>query len=292
MKKAIILGITGQDGFYLAELLGRRNINVIGIGRSTKDYLVGDISDRKFIGDTIKREQPDYIFNFAANSTTNHSAIIENHETISTGSLNLLESVYNYSKHTRVFISGSGLQFKNSGLPISELTPFEGRDAYSVSRIHSVFTARYFRQLGVNVYVGYFFNHDSPLRSVRHVNQKIVQAVKRIANGSKEVLELGNINVRKEFSFAGDIVLAVLKLVDNDNLCEAVIGSGQDYPISDWLEECFQYFNLDWHDYVQINRNYVSEYEVLVSDPRLIMSLGWTPKVDMKELARMMIEYN
>jgi len=129
----------------------------------------------------------------------------QNHATIATGSLNVLEAVYKHSPAARVFITGSGVQFENRGVPISETDPFEASSLYGVSRIASVYAARYYRSLGVKAYVGYLFHHESPLRKPHHVSRKIVDAVRRISAGSDEIIELGDVSVRKEWTFAGDV---------------------------------------------------------------------------------------
>src|SRR5215218_1506828 len=238
--KAIIFGINGQDGFYLSELLKTLSVDVIGVSRSAnQDWLQGDVKDLPFVSNLIKAHQPDFIFHFAANSTTAHHAVFENHEIISTGTLNILEAVYRNSKQSKVFLSGSAVQFENKGVPISEETAFAPLSPYAVARIQSVYAGRYYRNLGLQVYVGYFFNHDSPLRSERHVNQRIALAVQRICKGSDEKIEVGNIHVRKEFNYAGDVVNAVWRLVSQDEVHEAVIGSGKAYSIQQWIEICF-----------------------------------------------------
>jgi GDPmannose 4,6-dehydratase len=186
---AIIFGANGQDGYYLTNLLQQQGYTVIGVLRSGKN-LATDITIYEDVAALIKNASPYYIFHFAANSTTRHGALFENHATISTGTLNILEAVKNFSPLTKVFISGSGLQFVNNDQPIKETDAFDARDAYSVSRIHTVYAARYYRLLGLKVYVGYFFNHDSPRRTERHMAKKITEAVKRIANGSHEKLEI------------------------------------------------------------------------------------------------------
>ena len=288
--KAIIFGINGQDGFYLNQIIEQEGIEVIGVSRSKGNWIKGSVADYNLVQEIIKTHQPYYVFHLAANSTTNHSALFENHETISTGTLNILESVLKFSPRTKVFISGSGLQFKNIGEPISENSDFDAHNAYSVSRIQSVYAARYYRTLGLNIYVGYFFNHDSPLRTERHLNQKIVMAVRRIANGSNEKIEIGDIDARKEFSFAKDIAKAIWILINNNQFCEAVIGSGKVYSIKDWLKICFNYYNLNWKDFVVKNPNFNAEYKALVSNPKTIMSLGWKQEVEIEELAKIMIE--
>jgi GDPmannose 4,6-dehydratase len=136
--------------------------------------------------------------------------------------------------------------------------------------------------------VGYFFNHDSPLRTERHVNQKIVAAVKRIVNGSEEAIEIGDISTRKEFNFAGDAMEAVWTLVNQPEHREAVIGSGKAYSIEDWVKIVCELAELDWKKHVVERKDFVSEYQLLVSNPRLITSVGWQPKVDIKDLAKLM----
>ena len=145
---AIIFGANGQDGFYLSGLLEQKGIKVIGVSRSG-NFLKTNIADFAEVAELIKSSAPDFVFHLAANSTTRHDAIFENHETISTGTFNILEAVRLHSPTTKVFISGSGLQFENKNLPIKESDPFEARDAYSVSRIQSVHAARYFRRLEI-----------------------------------------------------------------------------------------------------------------------------------------------
>lgn len=286
MKTAIIFGINGQDGFYLSMLLQKMEYKVIGISRTDSNT---DLTNFESIGELVKKTTPNLIIHLAANSTTRHDALFENHATISTGTFNILEAVKIYSPKTKVFISGSGLQFVNTEKPIKESDSFEARDPYSVSRIQSVYAARYYRKLGLQVYVGYFFNHDSPRRTERHMAKKITEAVKRIANGSNEKLEIGDISVIKEWTYAGDIVEGILTLVLQDNIYEANISSGIGHSIEEWLNVCFLSIDKKWKDHIILKNNYRPEYKMLVSDPSIITSLGWSPKVSFDELAKMMI---
>jgi GDPmannose 4,6-dehydratase len=286
---ALIFGINGQDGYYLKLLLQKNGITVIGVSRSPGDWIVGNVSNFNFVAELIRKYKPSYIFHLAANSSTKHDLVFENFETISTGTLNILEAGYRYSPESKIFISGSGLQFINNGLPISETDEFDPNSSYSVVRIQSVFAARYYRSLGLKVYVGYFFNHDSPLRSEKHVNQKIIQALKRIVAGSREKLELFDISIKKEFSFAGDIMEAVLLLVENDLIFEAVIGSGKAYSIEDWLDLSFGVYKIDWRSKIQLSKSAYKEYDILVSDPGTILNLGWRPKHDISDLVNIML---
>ncbi len=286
--KAIIFGANGQDGFYLNQLLEQHNFTVKGISRSG-DFLKNDIADFKEVSDLISEFQPDYIFHLAANSTTRHHVLFENHETISTGTFNILEAVKTTSPHTKVFISGSGLQFVNQDKPIKESDDFEARDPYSVSRIQSVYAARYYRRLGVKVYVGYFFNHDSPRRTDRHMARKTIELVKRVQAGSDEKMEIGDISVIKEWTYAGDVVNGIFTLVQQDNIFEANIGSGKGYSIEDWLHVSFSLIGKDWKGHVILKNDFISEYQQLVSDSSLIFSLGWKPEVSFEQLAEMML---
>src|SRR5260221_12782449 len=129
-KKILIFGINGQDGFYLKNAVESQQGAVLGVSRSNKNYIIGDVADSFFVKNIIQQNRPDYIFHLAANSTTNHDALYENHHTISTGAINILESVYRHSPNSKVFLSGSGLQFVNNDLPISETNASEARDAY------------------------------------------------------------------------------------------------------------------------------------------------------------------
>lgn len=287
---SIIFGANGQDGFYLSELLQKQAIDVVGVSRSG-DFLRTDIASYEAVAELVRKIQPGYIFHLAANSTTRHDAIFENHQTISTGTLNILEAVKNYSPHTKVFISGSGLQFVNNGMPIKETDAFEARDPYSVSRIQSVYAARYFRNVfGIKTYVGYFFNHDSPRRSERHVAKKIAAAALRISKGSNEKLEIGDSGTVKEWAFAGDVVEAVWQLVNQDKIVEANLGSGIGYSIEEWLNECFGLINKNWKDHVIVAESFKAEYNALVSDSSVMHSLGWKPATTLNDLAKMMLQ--
>ena len=286
--KAIIFGANGQDGYYLNQLLVQHNFTVKGVSKNG-DFLKTNITSYAEVSSLINEFQPDYIFHLAANSTTRHDALFENHETISTGTLNILEAVKNYSPSTKVFISGSGLQFVNQNKPIKETDAFEARDPYSVSRIQSVYAARYYRRLGIKTYVGYFFNHDSPRRTERHMAKKIAEVVKRVAKGSTEKLEIGDSSVIKEWTYAGDVVKGIFTLVQQDTVLEANIGSGKGYSIEDWIKICFSKIDKNWQDYIILKNDFIPEYQQLVSDSSLIFSLGWKPEVSFEQLADHML---
>lgn len=288
--KAIIFGINGQDGYYMHQLLSAKQIEVTGISRSEGNWIRGSVSDFEFVQSLLKTIKPDYIFNFAARSATDHEALFENHATISTGTLNILESVRRFSPGSKVFLAGSALQFRNEGFPINEQSPFDAGSPYAVARIQSVYAGRYFRErFKMKVYTGYLFNHDSPLRSENHINQKIAKSVRRISRGSKEIIQIGDPGVKKEFGFAGDTMEAIWTLVNQENVFEAVIGTGKVYSIKDWLSVCFDLIGKNWEDYTVFKKDFVPEYKILVSNPQLINSLGWHPKTEYRKLAGMMV---
>jgi GDPmannose 4,6-dehydratase len=290
LKKALIFGSSGQDGYYLNLLLKSKKITAINISRSSGDF-IGSVGDFKFVSALVKKHLPDYIFHFAADSTTRHSATLENNCSISTGAINILESVNLYSPFTKIFISGSALQFKNIRLPIDENTSFDFLSSYAISRNYAVQMARYYRQkFNINVYIGYFFNHDSPFRSENYLNEKIVAHVIKVLNGSEEKLLIGNLEAQKEFNFAGDIVEAVWILLNQNEIFEAVLGNGEPYMIKDWVNYCFSKYSLNWEDYIEKDESYKSDYELLVSNPITIKKLGWNPKVNFIQLADLMLE--
>jgi GDPmannose 4,6-dehydratase len=285
---ALIFGANGQDGPYLVEALRDKGIEAVGVSRSGP-WRRGDVAVRADVEAAVREVRPAYIFQLAASSTTRHEALFENHESISTGALNVLESARLHAPDARVFIAGSGLQFENSGAPIDETAPFEASSPYALARIQSVYAARYFRSRGLRTYVGYLFHHDSPRRGPRHVAQLVAQAARRIGAGSGEVLELADTSVVKEWTFAGDVARAMVTLVTQGEVSEAVIGSGEGRSIEAWVERCFALVGRDWRDHVRLASNGRAEYPRLVSRPALLRSLGWGPLVTFEELAGMMM---
>jgi GDPmannose 4,6-dehydratase len=287
-NSALIFGANGQDGYYLSQLLYNKGIDVIGVSR-TGNWIKGDVADKEFVNELIKTNAPEFIFHLAANSTTRYDAWEENHHTICDGTMFILDAVKKNSAYSKVFISGSGLQFVNKDRGIHESDAFEARDPYCVSRIHSVYAARYYRSLGIQAYVGYLFNHDSPYRSEKHMSQKIASAARRISEGCNERISIGDTTTKKEWGFAGDIVNGIWQLINQDTVFEAVIGTGIGYTIAEWLDECFALIGKDWHDYVLPVEDFKSEYNQLISDPSTMISLGWKPEVSFANLARLMI---
>lgn len=289
MQTALIFGASGQDGHYLAELCAKRGIKSVRCSRSVGPWLQCNVADYGPVQDLVRSHQPAYIFHLAADSTTRHDVLFENHSAISTGTLNILESARLHAPHARIFLTGSGVQFKNRGRPISEHDEFEASSPYALARIHSVYAGRYYRSLGLRVFAGYLFHHESPLRKHAHVSKTIAEAAVRIANGSNEIIEIGDVSVEKEWTFAGDTVEGIFTLINQDQVFEATIGSGKVYSIRNWLDACFGLVDRDWREHVKLQDTYVPEYRRLVCDPTTMHKLGWQPKVGFDELARMMM---
>lgn len=288
--KALIFGSNGQDGKFLIEFLNNKNVDVITFSRNNS-IIIGSVSDYNLVDSTIKYHKPDFIFHLAANSSTSHDVIFENHETISTGTINILESCRIHSPKSKIFLSGSAMQFKNKGEPIDENVQFEARSPYAISRIQSTYAGRYYRDVfGMNIYIGYFFNHDSELRSEKHINQKIAAAAKRISKGSNEKLKVGNIYVLKEFNYAEDFINAIWILINQNRVFEVVIGSGLVYSIKDWATNCFKNKGLNWEDHLIIDNNFIAEYSILISNPSLMKSLGWETKYNFNNLVDIMMK--
>jgi len=288
MPKAIIFGSNGQDGYYLRKLLEAEKVETFGVSRSIPADIIGNVADYDLVSGLIKKEKPDYIFHLAANSSTRHEVLWDSHDAIGTGTLNILESAYKFSNQSKIFLSGSGLQFENKNFPINEDAPLVSTSPYGVARNYSLHAGRYYRSLGLNVFFGFLFNHDSPKRGERHMAQKIASYCRNI-NGQNEKLLIGNIDVKKEWTYAGDVVRAMWTLVNQKDEFEVVIGSGQDYSIKQWLESCFAIIGKDWQQYVEVNPGFIPEYDTLVSNPKKLMSLGWQPLVDFYQLAEMMV---
>ncbi len=288
--KAIIFGANGQDAFFLNKLLENESIEVIKVSRKNAP-IIGDVSDYNFVHDLIKKHSPEYVFHLAASSSTNHSFLFENNQSISNGTINILEAVRVASPSSKIFLSGSAMQFKNDGLPIDEETAFDASSHYSVARIHSVYAGRYYRDyFGLKVYVGYFFNHDSELRSAKHVNKKIIDELRLMKDGMQSKIVMGDAEVKKEFNFAGDVVKAIWMLVNQEQVHEVVIGSGLAYSINDWIKIVAKLLDLDYNNIlVEINENFKSEYKILVSNPTRIKSIGWRPEVSIEDLAKRML---
>jgi GDPmannose 4,6-dehydratase len=288
--RAIVFGASGQDGHYLCGLLRERGIRPIGVARSPGTWTRGDVRNYAFVDELVRSTMPTHIFHLAADSTTHHDALFENHETIATGALTVLEAAFRRAPDARVFITGSGVQFANTGAPIRETDEFEASSAYSVARIQSVYAARYYRTLGIKAYVGYLFHHDSPCRRRRYVSKQVIEGLKRIRQGETDVLAVADPAVRREWVFAEDVARGILALVEQESTFEATVGSGEARSINEWVRACADELLLDEQEFSVVSEpEFVPPFSVLVSDPSTMRALGWEPRVGFEELAAMMV---
>lgn len=289
-RTALIFGGNGQDGIYLRRLCQEKQMRAVAVSRSSGVH-PGDVGDPDYVDAVVREIEPDYVFHLAARSTTAHAAMAENHRTISTGTWNVCSAVERHVPDARVFVTGSGLQFRNDGAPISESCAFEATSPYAVERIHSVYAARYYRSRGLRTHVGYLFHHESPHRKPGHLSMRIAMGAAKVAEGRRSGLEIGDPGVEKEWGFAGDIAQGILTLVSQDEVAEATIGTGQPHAIAAWAQLCFAHVGEDWRDHVQTDPAFEPDFARLVSDPTTMRSLGWQPTTDIAELAEAMMEH-
>jgi GDPmannose 4,6-dehydratase len=272
---------------FLANLCHKLGHEFFGVSRQCSagiDIRDGNISDPRIVAYAIIKTEPDIIINLAARSAIDYKYINEHYDTIVKGNLNVLQNAFAYNQGVKVFVTGSGLQFKNEGKPISANDPFEARDAYSAARIATVYQSRFFRTMGMKVYVGYLFHHESIFRNQNCISQRILEAA---IEGTK--IKIGDINVKKEWTFAGDVAKGILALIQQDKVFEATIGTGVAHPISEWLELCFKRFGLNWENYIEPIPNYTPDFKILVSDPTIMNSIGWSCKSDLQNLLNHMM---
>lgn len=287
--KVVIFGSNGQDGTFVESACRNRGAEVVGFSRSTNPAC--DVSRYEAVENVIREARPDYVFQLAAESRTSHDALFANHRAIADGAVNILEATYRHAPQARVLLASSGLQFVNQGQPINETAPFVAESPYAAARIYATYLARYYRErMGMRTYVAYLFHHESPSRSARHTSKMIALAAARARQGSDGYIALGDINVEKEWAFAGDIAEGMVLLATQDMVSEAVVGTGVGHTIRDWAEACYACVGLNWQDYVSTRPGFVPEYPRLVSDPGTLRALGWQPRVSMTELARIMVE--
>jgi GDPmannose 4,6-dehydratase len=285
-----ILGAAGQDGRYLAEAHRRRGDRVLCFSRRSRDDIAElDVADRTAITELIRRERPAVVYQLAAVSSTRHEALWDNQSAIVDGTLNVLEAAFAHSRETAVMVIGSALQFENRGEPIRETDPFAAASAYALARIQAAYAARYFRSKGLRAYVGYLFHHESPERCPPHVSARICRDVAAIARGQADVLEVGDPRVEKEWGYAGDVADALIRMVEQSEVFEAVVGTGEAHSIREWAERCFARAGLSPADRIRALPDFRAEYPRIVSSPETLRRLNWTPRMRFEELADQMM---
>ena len=323
MKKALITGITGQDGSYLAELLIARGYQVHGILRRSSSFnteriehiyqdpheesrtLVlhyGDLSDGTGLRRILEKCQPDEVYNLGAQSQVRVSFDQPEYtaDIVGSGTLRLLEALRDSAagsgKEIRFYQAGSSEMFGAAPAPQSERTPFHPRSPYAVAKVAAHwFAINYRESYGMYICNGILFNHESPRRGETFVTRKITRALGRIKVGLQEKLYLGNLDAKRDWGHAADYVEAMWLMLQQDKPGDYVVATGESYSVREFLDESFGLAGLDWQDHVEIDPRYFrpAEVDYLLGDSSKIKNeLGWEPKIKFKDLVREMYEHD
>jgi GDPmannose 4,6-dehydratase len=310
-KKALITGITGQDGSYLAELLLDKGYEVHGLVRRSSSFntwridhvrerLVlhyGDLVDQNSLVRALQALEPDEVYNLAAQSHVKVSFDMPEYTTDVTaiGVLRLLDAVRDLALKTRVYQAGSSEMYgKVHETPQTETTPFHPRSPYAVSKVFGHYMALNYREsYGMHVSNGILFNHESPRRGENFVTRKITMGVAAIKQGRAKELRLGNLDAKRDWGHAKDYVEAMWRILQQEKPSDYVIATGETHSVKEFCEEAFGCVGLDWKDFVKVDAKYFrpAEVDLLLGDAsKARRELGWSPKVTFKELAKLMVE--
>ena len=321
MKTALVTGITGQDGSYLAELLLAKGYTVHGIIRRTStfntsrvDHLYqdphdagtrfhlhyGDLTDGIGLIHILRKAKPDEVYNLGAQShvkvsfdQTEYTA-----NAVAVGTLRLLDAVRDLQNETgkqvRFYQAGSSEMFGAASPPQSEATPFHPRSPYAVSKVAAHWFGVNYRE-SYNMFVsnGILFNHESPRRGETFVTRKITRAVGRIQCGLQKKLYLGNLEAKRDWGFAGDYVEAMWLMLQQEEPDDFVVSTGEAFSVRQFVEASFSHIDKDWREYVEIDPSYFrpAEVDYLLGDSSKVRAaLGWKPRVGFPELVKMMVE--
>jgi len=312
-KCALIFGISGQDGAYLAGLLLKKGYRVVGSSRDAQmsqfsnltrlnirdqvDVESASLNDFRSVLQILKKVRPDEVYNLAGQSSVGLSfeQPVESFESISIGTLNLLEAIRFLEAPIKIYNAGSSECFGNTGgRPADEQTPFRPRSPYAVAKAAAFWQmANYREAYGLFACSGLLFNHESPLRPRRFVTRKIVHGACRIAGGEREKLELGNIAVERDWGWAPEYVEAMWRMLQQDSPDDYVIATGETNRLEDFIDSVFRFLGLDWRDHVQTSPALFRPTDILTvrADPaKAEGKLGWKARYRMRDVARMMVE--
>jgi GDPmannose 4,6-dehydratase len=308
---AIITGITGQDGSYLAELLLSKGYRVIGMMRRSSvitferiqhiqdqiDIIQGDLHDQSSLMDLIEQYKPDEVYNLAAQSfvPTSWNQPVLTGEVTALGVTRMLEAIRLLSPKTRYYQASSSEMFgKAHEVPQKETTPFYPRSPYGVAKVYGHWiTVNYRESYDLFTVSGILFNHESPRRGTEFVTRKITYGAVRIKLGLAKDLHLGNLESRRDWGFAGDYVEAMWRMIQNDQAEDFVVGTGETHSVREFCEKAFSHLGLDYREYVVQDARFIrpAEVDLLVADStRVRQKLGWTPKVNFDGLVEMMVD--
>jgi len=318
MKRALITGITGQDGSYLAEFLLSKGYEVHGIIRRSSSFNTdrinhlyrdpheenarlilhyGDLSDSCSLRRILTQVEPDEVYNLGAQS---HVRVSFDHpeytaDVNALGCLRLLEAIRDTKREVKFYQASSSEMFGQvAEVPQTERTPFRPRSPYACSKVFAFYqTVNYREAYGFFACNGILFNHESPRRGETFVSRKITRAATRIKLGLQDALYLGNLDAKRDWGFAGDYVEAMWLMLQQEEPGDYVIATGETHSVREFLEEAFGLLDLDWREYVRTDPRYFrpSEVDLLLGDAsKAARVLGWRPRVRFKELVRMMVE--
>ncbi|PSO51926.1 MAG: GDP-mannose 4,6-dehydratase [Cyanobacteria bacterium QH_8_48_120] len=321
-KRALITGITGQDGSYLSELLLEKGYEVHGLVRRTSTFNTdridhvyvdpheeearfflhyGDLTDGTTLRRLLEAIQPIEIYNLGAQSHVRVSFDTPEYtvDTVAMGTLRLLEAIRDYQHRTgievRFYQAGSSEMFgKVQEVPQKETTPFYPRSPYACGKVYAYWqTMNYRESYDLFACNGILFNHESPRRGETFVTRKITRAIARIVAGKQQGLYLGNLDAKRDWGYAKDYVRAMWLMLQQEQPDDYVVATGETYSVREFLEVAFKYVNLDWQDYVKFDPRYLrpAEVDLLIGDStRTQQKLGWKPSVSFEELVALMVE--
>jgi len=310
-KRALITGITGQDGSYLAELLLDKGYEIFGFVRraatpSTEriDHLLdrltlitGEMTDQTSLIDAVAQSQPDEVYNLAAQSFVADSWIAP----ISTGDVDglgvtrILEAIRRVKPEARFYQAATSEMYgKVHEVPQTEMTPFHPRSPYGVAKVYGYYiTLNYRESYGMHASNGILFNHESPRRGLEFVTRKITNQVARIKLGQASELRLGNLDAKRDWGFAGDYVEGMWRILQADQPDDYVLATGETHEVREFCEIAFSRVGLDYRDHVVVDPKFIrpAEVELLLGSPaKAKEKLGWEPKVGFSELVEMMVD--
>lgn len=313
MKTALICGVSGQDGAYLAKLLLNEGYHVFGGSRDAQmttftnltrlgirnhvQTVSISINDFRSVLQTLLRIKPDEVYNLAGQSSVGLSfeQPVETLDSISIGTLNLLEAIRFSELPIRFYNAGSSECFGDTGhVSADENTPFRPRSPYGVAKAAAFWqVANYREAYQLHASTGILFNHESPLRPERFVTQKIVAAACRIANGSKETLTLGNIDIARDWGWAPDYVKAMWLMLQQNKADDYVIATGVTHKLSDFIRIIFETLGLDWQNYIRVDESFFRPTDIAeghANPDKAFKQLHWQATVLMEEVGQKMVE--
>ena len=311
MPKALITGITGQDGSYLAEFLLARGYDVVGMLRRSStlnferiqhiqdqlELAQGDLIDGASMIQVLEDHEPDEVYNLAAQSfvQTSFGQAVLTGETTALGVTRLLDAVRTVDPNIRFYQASSSEMFgKVHEVPQSEETPFYPRSPYGVAKVYGHWiTVNYRESYDLHASSGILFNHESPRRGLEFVTRKITNAAARIKLGQQSELRLGNLDAQRDWGFAGDYVEAMWLMLQQDEPDDYVICTGETHSVREFCELAFGALDLNWEEFVVIDPKFYrpAEVDLLIGDrAKADQKLGWQPQTSFEELVRMMVE--